>query len=1229
MEGCAAAMRPLLLALSVCTLGLTLAVQGRSGDASFPAWHDDFANAKSISVPISTSALTGKATLALNDPPLSCSFTYGYSVWYRYTPPADQTLRIDTLLSHYDTVLAVFTGAKGSLTEVACNDDFVDLDSQVEVAVSGGVTYHIMVGAAGSAPIGTLELLRFRVNHQVPAPDMAGFVGTYTSVALGTDGLPIVSYNDSSNADMKVAHCGNADCSAGNQLTAVDANSYGEYTSLAIGTDGLPIVSYYNPGPGDLKVAHCGNVQCTAGNTSFAVDTAGDVGQWTSLAIGTDGLPIVSHWDVGNMDLKVTHCGNADCTSGNTSTIVDGTGSDVGSHTSLAIGLDGLPLISYYDLGGGNLKVAHCGNVTCSSGNTITKVDSAGTVGAFTSLILGADLLPFISYFDLTNFDLKVAHCGNALCSSGNTLTTIDGVGNVGQWTSATVGPEGYPLISYYDASDTALRLARCGNALCSSGNVITTPAYLGDVGRHTSIAMGADGRAVVSHYDTTSADLRFVRAPSGPFSTLLPVPVKWCGVAGTPSIDDPSLVGQLTASEVMNRRHQRVNDSIYIPQIDLSFRSGTTGTMPSHPIISDPIVQSGELVGDVTSVTELMMLQNSCRAAWLAATGRVGGVTAVHTRRFMPPVGAFGYGGSFAPFCGSAVLQVMYGRIWVNDAPYSYPSVDPPLVGHELGHALCLNHGDGANQDSDAKLDEDPPGDPDSNGTVDDDGDGSSDEDGPLPTDASCMPVNLMCYGQATGLTTDEGNCPTPPQIPASQRNVLRCQAEFSMLDTTPFGYCIRVMPAPWCRDFIGVSVDTLSDVPGAQGFIDLDSLAVAVDNVSRKTSLATSTFAPLPASASDLRYVFIVDVDDNSATGGTAAEASSALGIAATLNGGDLIGDVEVDVTAGVAQVSATVRRFQAGSYTLVTDPNIEADVTAEIVHGYPDPSGMPPTSPVFTLGNAVSISLPNAIRAPMAPPFAIEYIAYNPATGTTDRAVADMLQPAEQYPQCLPNPKKGSPLSTITVQASDLQAHQTASLRLAGQALSSGPTDGLGAVTLQFQIPASATPGPEEVTVETGGLTAECLVDVLSNSKDPSGDTDGDGIPNSQDQDDDSDGCTDGEEVGNAPSLGGSRNPHVFWDFFDVPTPPGFVRNQAISVADISAVVARFGASRPGGPPDKATALAEALAAAPPPPAYHAGYDRTPNGMLSGPPDGAIGVQDISRAVAQFGHSCLAPP
>ena len=36
-------------------------------------------------------------------------------------------------------------------------------------------------------------------------------------------------------------------------------------------------------------------------------------GYWTSIAIGTDGLPIISYHDRSNLDLKVYNCGDPGC----------------------------------------------------------------------------------------------------------------------------------------------------------------------------------------------------------------------------------------------------------------------------------------------------------------------------------------------------------------------------------------------------------------------------------------------------------------------------------------------------------------------------------------------------------------------------------------------------------------------------------------------------------------------------------------------------------------------------------------------------------------------------------------------------------------------------------------------------------------------------------------------------------------------------------------------------
>jgi hypothetical protein len=129
-----------------------------------------------------------------------------------------------------------------------------------------------------------------------------------------------------------------------------------------------------------------------------------------------------------------------------------------------------------------------------SAGNTIVSVDTTGIVGWETSMAIGADGLPVISYFDQTNKNLKVAKCGNAPCSSGNTITTVDATDNVGLYTSIAIGADGLPVISYYDNTNLDLKFVKCGNA---------------SFGEHTSIAIGTGNLPVISYYDWSHGDLK------------------------------------------------------------------------------------------------------------------------------------------------------------------------------------------------------------------------------------------------------------------------------------------------------------------------------------------------------------------------------------------------------------------------------------------------------------------------------------------------------------------------------------------------------------------------------------------------------------------------------------------------------------------------------------------------------------------------------------------------
>ncbi|MBV6397195.1 MAG: hypothetical protein HFACDABA_02800 [Anaerolineales bacterium] len=145
-----------LCALLMAALGMP-----SSALAAAPINNDISAATVFLTVPDTktmSEATYNDSTVAFDDPQASCTgFPYLHSVWYSFTPTSYGNATINTLGSNFDAVIAVWTGTRGNLTEVACDDDSAG-NSQAETVVQmkAGTKYYI-------------EVMQFNVNPMPPS----------------------------------------------------------------------------------------------------------------------------------------------------------------------------------------------------------------------------------------------------------------------------------------------------------------------------------------------------------------------------------------------------------------------------------------------------------------------------------------------------------------------------------------------------------------------------------------------------------------------------------------------------------------------------------------------------------------------------------------------------------------------------------------------------------------------------------------------------------------------------------------------------------------------------------------------------------------------------------------------------------------------------------------------------------------------------------------------------
>jgi hypothetical protein len=556
-------------------------------------------------------------------------------------------------------------------------------------------------------------------------------------------------------------------------------------------------------------------------------------------------------------------------------------------------------------------------------------------------------------------------------------------------------------------------------------------------------------------------------------------VPISWCAVQGSPAATSPNItqIGSTQADTntdaVLWRRHERPTDNIYLPQASISFRSAINnawGTL-NFPIIADPDTTQGapgDIRGDDVNAfgQEYNDALAACETAW-TNLGRSGiGVTAINVNLFNDGTGnyidaaqqnattAIGWGGCDESVATGNCVVPYEGRIAVIDNQYLYPTVadrtwppspnDPTgafqysvsdpfdqLVGHELGHALSLNHR--SDQTTALMFPQ----------QQDNDGDGQTDN-------------ITLATAEVTQARTNAPNVPgvetDPPQ---------------------------SFVPGDFVRTRIP---DSLRDAQTDRRYLDLSALKATLNKKNRIVEFGAQLGGVIPG-AGRLEAWFFIDTDGRQ-SGLDPGRIGQLGGPATEFRGADLL------VVARVAdqRVTGEAWRVERGELIPIRT-GLVFDLTRLVMHPhFAAFKGTPPKIGPAQIHDTVIVRLPAAVAGvTLNRFFTSQVVLREPGQAAIDRlddSREELGRPViledPSFPHCFVA-DEARPGSTVKIRIEGLRPNQGIHGLLGPVEVFKGMTDGSGGGVINFPIPPTTKPGPHLVTIGTDGtaLTADCTV------------------------------------------------------------------------------------------------------------------------------------------------------
>ena len=361
------------------------------------------------------------------------------------------------------------------------------------------------IGADGSVECDTTPSPHVPRDNTISIIDSAGEV-RHTSMRIPADGLPVISYNR--GADLVVAKCNDVRCEGGDETITVIASpgAAADGNSMALGLDGLPVIAFRDDVAGGLKIAKCNDPACSGGDETITlVDAVSDPGHRPKIAVGVDGVPVVSHYSASDAHVRFTRCLETSCAAfPHTTATLEPAGIE---YTDVLIGVFGLPVVVYVESVDLKGKLIYCDDVACGTYTVVTAGGSAPTHEVAATIgETGGPVVAFTRDASISPNTVLTVVCVMPGCDGG-TRTEVTAVNPSPQNLSVTIDDQGAPIIAFHDGATDELKVARCTDIDCGRGRYVDGVTSGTNGGQGNSIAIASDGFPLIA-YGTSSNEL-------------------------------------------------------------------------------------------------------------------------------------------------------------------------------------------------------------------------------------------------------------------------------------------------------------------------------------------------------------------------------------------------------------------------------------------------------------------------------------------------------------------------------------------------------------------------------------------------------------------------------------------------------------------------------------------------------------------------------------------------